>query len=252
MDRGKWRVVVNMHVAEDDEEALAQVRRGERGETVGYFDETLGRPAGRSDDPLRDGVKMGTTFVGSPELVRLASGACWPTAMAVSAASCSAPTNGPTGRTRCIATSYSRVSHARVPGSLVLRQSNEWARVNRKTIFAPSVEAVKRAFTDTGRGAPADLPTAHSVAGSEFLKTMDAVFPTPTAVGARPGPRHSESKACRMPSPLRRKPMMALDHVSFDVPRGQFLALVGASGCGKTTILNMAAGLIQPVAGRSG
>ena len=43
--------------------------------------------------------------------------------------------------------------------------------------------------------------------------------------------------------------MMALDHVSFDVPRGQFLALVGASGCGKTTILNMAAGLIQPVAG---
>ncbi len=44
-------------------------------------------------------------------------------------------------------------------------------------------------------------------------------------------------------------PMMALDSVSFDVPRGQFLALVGASGCGKTTILNMAAGLIQPVAG---
>lgn len=44
-------------------------------------------------------------------------------------------------------------------------------------------------------------------------------------------------------------PMMALDHVSFDVPKGQFLALVGASGCGKTTILNMAAGLIQPVAG---
>ena len=43
--------------------------------------------------------------------------------------------------------------------------------------------------------------------------------------------------------------MMALDHVSFDVPKGQFLALVGASGCGKTTILNMAAGLIQPVAG---
>jgi len=45
------------------------------------------------------------------------------------------------------------------------------------------------------------------------------------------------------------KPMLALDDVSFDVPRGQFLALVGASGCGKTTILNMTAGLVQPVAG---
>ena len=54
MDRGKWRVVVNMHVGEDDEEALAQVRKGERTETIDYFDETLGRPAGRSDDPLRD------------------------------------------------------------------------------------------------------------------------------------------------------------------------------------------------------
>ncbi len=47
MDRGKWRIVVNMHVAEDDEEALAQVRKGERVETIAYFDETLGRPAGR-------------------------------------------------------------------------------------------------------------------------------------------------------------------------------------------------------------
>jgi len=37
------------------------------------------------------------------------------------------------------------------------------------------------------------------------------------------------------------KPVLALDDVSFDVPKGQFLALVGASGCGKTTILNMAA-----------
>ena len=43
--------------------------------------------------------------------------------------------------------------------------------------------------------------------------------------------------------------MLALDNVSFEVPNGQFLAVVGASGCGKTTILNMAAGLIRPVSG---
>ena len=34
-----------------------------------YFEDTLGRPPGRADDPLRDGVKMGTTLVGSPETV---------------------------------------------------------------------------------------------------------------------------------------------------------------------------------------
>ena len=69
MDRKNWRVVVNAHIAEDDEQALAEVKKGERVETMTYFEDTLGRPPGRADDPLRDGVKMGTTLVGSPETV---------------------------------------------------------------------------------------------------------------------------------------------------------------------------------------
>ena len=68
-DRVKWRVVVNAHVADDDERALRQVQAGERHETVTYFEDTLGRPPGRSDDPLREGVKQGTTLVGSPDTV---------------------------------------------------------------------------------------------------------------------------------------------------------------------------------------
>jgi limonene 1,2-monooxygenase len=43
------------------------VTAGERRETVTYLEETLGRPPGRSDHPLRDGVRIGTTFVGTPE-----------------------------------------------------------------------------------------------------------------------------------------------------------------------------------------
>ncbi|MFF0814967.1 ABC transporter ATP-binding protein [Rhodococcus sp. NPDC003318] len=42
---------------------------------------------------------------------------------------------------------------------------------------------------------------------------------------------------------------VALDDVSFEVPAGQFIAIVGASGCGKTTLLNMAAGLAEPTGG---
>jgi NitT/TauT family transport system ATP-binding protein len=41
----------------------------------------------------------------------------------------------------------------------------------------------------------------------------------------------------------------AVDHVSVDVHRGEFVCLVGASGCGKSTMLSMIAGLDRPTAG---
>ena len=69
MDRKDWRVVVTLHVAEDDEQALREVGAGERVETTTYFEDTLGREPGLSQDPLRDGVRAGTTLVGSPETV---------------------------------------------------------------------------------------------------------------------------------------------------------------------------------------
>ena len=69
MNRDNWRLVVNMHCAEDDETALREVRVGERIETQTYFSETLGRPPMRSEDPLREGLAAATTLVGSPETI---------------------------------------------------------------------------------------------------------------------------------------------------------------------------------------
>ena len=40
--------------------------------------------------------------------------------------------------------------------------------------------------------------------------------------------------------------VQALDRVSMQVGEGEFICLVGASGCGKTTLLNMIAGLEKP------
>src|SRR5882672_8065965 len=42
----------------------------------------------------------------------------------------------------------------------------------------------------------------------------------------------------------------AVDDISLDVRANEFLCLLGASGCGKTTLLRLMAGLETPDAGR--
>jgi peptide/nickel transport system ATP-binding protein len=51
---------------------------------------------------------------------------------------------------------------------------------------------------------------------------------------------------------LERRPrqlLRAVDGVSFDIPRGQTLALVGESGCGKSTVARLLVGLYEPTRG---
>src|SRR5215207_1213218 len=90
--------------------------------------------------------------------------------------------------------------------------------------------------------------TARWAVGTSSLSGMDSDLSSVVPLTSLDLAIRVEGVSHAFPTP-NGKPMLALDDVSFDVPRGQFLALVGASGCGKTTILNMAAGLLQPVAG---
>ncbi len=43
---------------------------------------------------------------------------------------------------------------------------------------------------------------------------------------------------------------MVIDHVSLDIERGKFITFLGASGCGKTTLLRMIAGFYNLDAGQ--
>ncbi len=43
--------------------------------------------------------------------------------------------------------------------------------------------------------------------------------------------------------------VVALDHVSLDIRKGEFFSLLGPSGCGKTTLLRIIAGFEEPSAG---
>jgi limonene 1,2-monooxygenase len=173
MDRRQWRLVTNVHVAGDDEEALRQVHAGERHETVTYFEETLGRPPGRADDPLRDGVRMGTTLVGSPETV------------IKGIETLLAHTGGGAGgilfrahewanreQTLRSYELFARYVMPRFQGSLEpILASNAWARSHRRTIFGPNVEAIQRAYADAGRTMPPEAllrtPGARDVATGE-------------------------------------------------------------------------------------
>ena len=159
MDRRAWRLVVNVHVAEDDEQAIRQVHAGERRETVTYFEDTLGRPPGRADDPLRDGVRMGTTLVGSPELIvkgierlqDLSQGGFGGLLFRAHEWA----TREETLRSYEL---FARYVMPRFQGSLdTVLDSNAWCRSNRRTIFGPNVQAIHKAFTDAGREAPAEF-----------------------------------------------------------------------------------------------
>jgi limonene 1,2-monooxygenase len=171
MDRKDWKLVVNVHVADDDEEALRQVKRAERHETITYFEETLGRPPGRSDDPLTEGVKMGTTLVGSVETVvrgikhleKLSNGGFG----GVLFRAHEWANREQTLRSYEL---FARYVMPRFQGSgEAPRGSNDWARANRRTIFSPNVEAIQRAFTDAGRVPPADFRQRTSGARDEHL-----------------------------------------------------------------------------------
>ena len=52
-----------------------------------------------------------------------------------------------------------------------------------------------------------------------------------------------------MEFPTPEGPFKALDSIDLDIEQGEFISLIGHSGCGKSTVLNIVAGLLQATEG---
>lgn len=83
--------------------------------------------------------------------------------------------------------------------------------------------------------AAGNTPSQRGVASSDTQHALSAVDVTLTY------PSHGNTG--------RAENVEALRNVTLEVPEGQFVALVGASGCGKTSLLNMFAGLVKQTSG---
>jgi nitrate/nitrite transport system ATP-binding protein len=57
--------------------------------------------------------------------------------------------------------------------------------------------------------------------------------------------RHLELSDVGIDFPTPKGPFTALKNVSLKISKGEFISLIGHSGCGKSTVLNIVAGLYQ-------
>jgi limonene 1,2-monooxygenase len=156
MNRDNWRLVVNMHCAEDDETAMRDVRVGERLETQTYFSETLGRPPMRSENPLKEGLEAATTLVGSPETI--IDGINRVLAFTDGGAGAVLFRSHEWANREATLRSYelfARWVMPRFQGSVDSTWgSRDWCSENRGGIFGPAMDALKKAFVDAGQEVP--------------------------------------------------------------------------------------------------
>src|SRR5690349_18821889 len=82
-----------------------------------------------------------------------------------------------------------------------------------------------------------------------ILKRTEAEMAQPAAMRLQASPSRARAQIAFENVSLVLGGKTIIEQVSLEVAAGEFLCIIGASGCGKTTALRLAAGLYQPTSG---
>ena len=86
-------------------------------------------------------------------------------------------------------------------------------------------------------------------------RELAAALPRRSPSGRPDADEPTRSSASRtsikeFPRPDGRGTFMAVDRLSFEIDKGEIVAVLGKTGCGKSTMFNLLAGLIEPTSGK--
>jgi nitrate/nitrite transport system ATP-binding protein len=136
---------------------------------------------------------------------------------------------------------------------VTLARPRDRSALNYDTEFRRLRAAITRYLLDAGRvhetRAPARVALPSVLSNVTPLATKELPRAYVQAAGKHPTRRYVEFFRVAKTFPTRSGPLTVVDGFDFTMNRGEFVSLIGHSGCGKSTVLAMAAGLTEVSSG---
>ncbi len=156
--RKNWRVLVSMHLAEDREQAIADVEEGCTHFYKSYFGDTLGSPAGGPDFSFKGMIDSGGVVVGTPEDAIAAVERIYEITGGMGTLLFQAHEWTTWEKTLRSFELWARYVAPHFQGQAATVSDNrDWVSGHRASIFAPAQAAIGKAFADAGIEIPKEM-----------------------------------------------------------------------------------------------
>jgi len=157
VSRDNWRVLISMHLAEDRDEAIADIRDGCTQFYTSYFGETLGSPVG-TDFSFEGMIEAGGIVVGTPDDAIAAVERIFEITGGMGTLLFNVHEWTTWEKTLHSFDLWARYVAPHFQGQVkAIGDNREWVASHRASIFAPAQAAIGKAFADAGIEIPAEM-----------------------------------------------------------------------------------------------